>query len=247
MARGTSLSTLVDMLRAEVRQSADPALGQNYRATLSQIIQRVQSGLYEAFDWTFLMARRYTALQAGQRYYALPADMPLENVIEAHVRIGSRWVPIHYGITDADQLLYDNDVGTRCDPIIKWAYIDGQVEAWPIPASNGAITFAADGITPTLIGSDFIVRWRGKRSLAPLLADSDVADLDDTLIVLFAAAEILLSRKEADANAKGAAAKARYEKLTGKQIKTSGSPIIIGGGVSNHTYPRRILFPIWKA
>ena len=245
MARGTSLSTLIDMLRAETRQSQDPALGENYRSTLTQTLQRTQDNL-AMLPWPHMVVRRLMPISAGERFYALPDDMPVENVTKVECRTGSRWLEIEYGISPDDMLVYDSDSGSRSDPVIKWQWIDEQVEVWPIPASNGFVDFDDDGVTPEFpINPDYLLRFTGNRVLKPLLADNDTADLDDNLIVLFAAAEILASRKQADAEAKLKSAQTRLDKLMGRQAK-SRRRVVVGGPISCFPHQTRILIPVWK-
>lgn len=94
--------------------------------------------------------------------------------------------------------------GLRIDPIEKWDIIDTgtgtpQIEVWPLPASNS------------------MLRFRGVRALRPLIADGDVADLDDVLIVLWAAAELRAGK--GDEKAKSALAQRRLNRLKGNGSK----------------------------
>jgi hypothetical protein len=96
--------------------------------------------------------------------------------------------------------------GSRSDPIEKWQIIDAgagpQCEVWPLPATRGKL------------------RFRGIRALRPLVNGSDVADLDDDLIVLWCAAELRSGEK--DGKAKAALAQRRLNALKG-QLRKSGS------------------------
>src|SRR3546814_5386629 len=68
MARGTTLGELVEMLRLEVGQSSNPALGQNVRPALVHRLKKKQEELYDKYDWPFLRVRRDKIIAAGQRY-----------------------------------------------------------------------------------------------------------------------------------------------------------------------------------
>lgn len=74
------------------------------------------------------------------------------------------------------------------------------------------------------------LQFVGIRNLRPLVENTDVADLDDRLIVLFAAAEILANQKSASAQIKLANAQARFSRL--KSRVTGGAETITLGGTS---------------
>ncbi len=84
------------------------------------------------------------------------------------------------------------------------------IEIWPVP-------FEAD-----------IIYITGKRVLKAFSADADVADLDDTLLVLTAAAELLAKSKSEDAKIKANAAQARYVRLRGR-YQVGSRPIQLRG------------------
>ena len=91
---------------------------------------------------------------------------------------------------------------------------NNQIEVFPVPANNSQ----ADGTDS--------VRIHGIRNLSPLVAESDLADLDDQLIVLFAASEILARQTQADAN-KNLHKPAHYARLKARNAKTE--TFVIGG------------------
>src|SRR3546814_1974875 len=78
MARGTTLGELVEMLRLEVGQSSNPALGQNVRPALVHRLKKKQDELYDKYAWPFLRVRRDKIIAAGHRYYDVPDDLNLE-------------------------------------------------------------------------------------------------------------------------------------------------------------------------
>lgn len=215
MARGTSLEVLVDMLKAEVRQSQRVNVGVDYEATLKQTIRRTQATLYDSYDWPILRVKPFKVLQAGERYYDLPTELDFEQIEKVAVYWGGVPEPVYRGIGFEEYAQYDSDQGVRADPVLKWdiAATDTvpQIEVWPIPASDGTK-----------------LQFIGKRKLRPLVKDSDVADLDDALIVLFAAAEILAAQKSADAQLKLSAAQDRLKTLRAN-LKSGYEPIVYGG------------------
>lgn len=223
MARGTTLGQLVLMLREEIGDATSAAQGQNNLAHLKQILRRTQEFLWNDHTWPHLRVERFETLQAGERYYALPEDLAfdrVEGVPSCCIKYDETWRPVTYGIGPEHYNISDPEQDEREDPVRAWmVHEDEQYEIWPVPATNG-----------------YRLRFNGIRKLKPLLADGDRADLDDHLIVLFAAAEILARRKSADADAKRTLAGRLYQRLKGAQSKSS--MFVMGGGYDPINGPR---------
>lgn len=210
MARGKTLEWLLQGVRAEARLSLDPAANIQVRESQIILIQREQQRLWEDFNWPHLRIYPQIPLQAGQFKYALPDTLTMDRVEEISVNDGGRWVPLCPDITDADYEAYETELDQRSWPARAWR-TDGedQIEIWPIPDQNA--------IPATLEGT---LRVTGIRSLRPLVEDSDRADLDDRLIILYVAGGLLAAKNAADAKLKIEAANKLYLKLKGKQTKT---------------------------
>ena len=222
MARGVILSALVSKLRAEVGMSTNSAVGQEKLAQLQQLLRRHQETLYEK-DWHFLRNKKADkAVVAGSRYYDFPTTINPDRIDKVLFQWGSQWIPVAYGIdTEREYNVRDSDAGERSDPVERWDWHDDggqlQFEVWPMPASAGTLRFV------------------GKKALSPLIADTDAADLDDILIVLFAAAE--LRQGEEDAKIKETFASDRLRKLLGNSSKKG--PTVIGSDM-----PRQSRAPV---
>ena len=78
------------------------------------------------------------------------------------------------------------------------------------------------------------IKVTGIKNLSNLVADSDTADLDDQLIVLYAAAEVLTRQKQSDANNKLGQAQAHYARLKARMAKTE--TFVISGGEPEGMY-----------
>lgn len=212
MAKNVSLSQLRDKLRAEIGASANPAMGTNAHHAMNLLLERTQERLWSDFDWPFMSIDRDIQLTNGQRYYAFPSDISFERIICVSVKYSNTWRPIEYGIGVNDYNYIDSDIGSTQSPALKWNhYEENMIEIWPIPAD-----------------SDMIVRFCGIKNLRPLIADTDICNLDDKLIVLFAAAEMLAHTKSADAPAKMALANAHYLRLRG--LASKGEMVQYGKG-----------------
>lgn len=216
MARGTTLLRLVEMLRAEMGHSLSTALGVDKVENLKQLLRSTQEFFYDEYDWPHMRVRRDIDLEAGSRYYDLPADLNFERVERTDVRWASVWLPIRYGITMADYSAYDSDDDDRADPVAAWSVIDAgggvQAEVWPIPATATTL------------------RWTGIKALPALTSNSDVAALDDLLIVYQTAADELLKADKKNAGLKQRKAEKRLWQLRGQGIKANAAPTVPGSG-----------------
>ena len=226
MARNVSLGQLIDDVRAEAGHSLQANLGVAMREVLVKVIQRQQRRLWEDYDWTFLKVHRDVAVQAGQRYYSFPSDLVLERIERVEFKYGDRWVPVEYGIGREQYDLHDSDRGVRAFPVERWQEHEGDMlEIWPIASQDGSLTTSSN-----------ILRYHGIRKLRPLVAESDLADLDDTLLVLYSAAEILAREKAADATLKLQMAEKHYARLKARNSKgtsfslAADAPVVLPQG-----------------
>jgi hypothetical protein len=220
MARGKTLISLLQDYRIEVNASSNPAHNSSARDAQVRALQRAQESLWRKHDWPFLRVRRYIDLQAGQRYYdsrgaklddgTPAADLGIERLETIEVRWGEQWCPVCPGIDRSHYNTWDSDLDQRSWPIERWqVYEDEAIEIWPIPADN------AD---PTTL--DGRLRLTGIRDLRNFVADSDVADLDDTLIVKWAAVKPLARSGSKDGQVVLDEAKRLEADLTGNFTKT---------------------------
>lgn len=215
MARGTQLSALVDQLRAEIGASTNVAMGVNMLPNLKQILRRTQERLWAEFEWPFAYIERDEPLLNGQRYYTFDNDIDFDRISKADVKWSDNWRPLAYGIGAEQYNRMDSEAGEKEDPVTNWRHYEGnQFEVWPVPASD-----------------DAKIRFKAIKKLPALVNDSDTATLDDNLIVLHAAAELLARSKSEDASAKQQAAVSLLIKLKGQGIKTD--VFILGGGTKS--------------
>lgn len=204
---------LLDMLRAELDISTDPAVGSSATPRLKQVLARTYETLYDAYTWPFLrnLTERKT-LQIGQRYYDFPDNLDYDEIIEAKNWWGGQPHIVTRGIGFEHYAAVDSDSGSRADPVERWEIVDDgngkvQFEVWPVPAGSG---------------QEF--QFRAKRRFRPLVNDDDLCLLDDHLVVLYAAAELAPPKKKTDIQTKLVAAQARLGIL--KANGASGTPSV---------------------
>lgn len=227
MARGKQLSELVAQLRAETGRTQDVSVGTDEYHNLTNLLQRTQETLYDEYDWPFLTVERSLQLNTGQRYYDFPEDLDFDGIKTVRYRYGNVYVPLERGITYDDYSIYDSNIGEQSSPILKWDVRNTrsdtdvhtgsheQMEIWPIPSEPETVHFF------------------GTKKLTALTQEEDRADLDDRLIVLFAAAEMLARQNSNDASAKAQQADRRLTKL---RSKSQSAPRLVQVG-QNSTRP----------
>jgi hypothetical protein len=225
------------MLRAEAGHSTSVAAGIDNEAALIQKVQRTQQMLYDEYDWPFMMNEWPIDLAAGQRYYDFPVEagfpgntvINLESTVSVWVDYSGRPIPLDRGIGQRQYAQTNSNNGETGSPVRRWDIkrtVDAneQIEVWPIPSDNTQDIWL-----------------HGKKKLRPLIAASDVCDIDDLAIVLTAAAEILTRQKAADATKVEAAAAARIRQL---KTRTKGSTRMItmsGSSAQNQNLGKTII------
>jgi hypothetical protein len=179
MARGTQLLQLVEDLREEVGRASSVSVGNADLPGLKQKLRRSQEQLYDDYDWPFLrqiFPAKY--LKAGEQFYDFPEGLHLERIESVELWYSNFPRPIARGTTPREYAIYNSPGGVRSEPAlawdVRWTGTSEQMEIWPLPVSDSQY-----------------LQFTGIRNLRPLIKDSDVADLDDQLIVLWTAAEIL--------------------------------------------------------
>lgn len=216
MARGTQLLQLVTMLRDETGRANSVAVGVDDLPQLKSVIRRVQETLYEKHDWAFLRTVfDRIPLQAGQRYYDYPANLDFDRIEDVVVWDNALPMPLTRGIGFNEYAIYDSENDARAEPTlrwdVRWTGTKEQLEAWPVPSTN-----------------NLALQFIGIRKLRPLIANADVADLDDHMIVLYAAAELMPKGSEL-AKLKLELARDRFNTVKGK-ASAGGETFRMGSG-----------------
>lgn len=213
MARGTALSDLVTMLKAEIGYSLTSGVATAEDARLKILLSTTQKWLAADFDWPFLKRTGDVLLAAGDRTGTLPTTLDYERPVMVSSQDQDIWVPVVYGISPQDFNAWNSDDDERSDPVRKIQYAtDTTFEVWPLPATESTVRFV------------------GQKRLDELAADDDEAELDDLLLVLFTAAELLAGQKQADAEAKLVRAQKRLDTLKAAYPKPLQVFKLGGGG-----------------
>ena len=242
MARNTPLSTVRSMLKAELAKSLQTT-STTQDAEINQILFNVQQWLAGEYDWPFLRSRWDVSAAPGSRYLPYPTvddvgltagiDFEHSGDLKVYVKWNNIWQEVKYGIREMEEFNYiDSDRGQVLDPIQRWMFDDeSQFEIWPLPASMALLRFVGQRVPTELRSSAsgvLPITWN----------DAATFDLDDTMVVYFAAAEYLVRQEEQEAAQQMLArASNRMQQIRAKYPKLE-KPCIIG---RNSTMDRREL------
>lgn len=212
MARGTTVTNLLTMLKAEIGDFASTNTSRDNELTV--LLSNMQKRLATEHYWPFLERHWDVNCPAGQQYISLPtvtsgdpetetSDINLDELPVAKVLWNTLYQPVEYGINEEQYNIFNFALGQTSDPIQRWrlatnpneAEDPNQFEVWPVPVT------------------DQVMRFTGERAIQSLAAPTDTADLDDMLIVLFVAAERLARGEKADSNIKMQMAQRRLQWL----------------------------------
>ena len=201
MALRTTLGEVVDMARDEARLSSNSSRGTDQRASIVRMIKRHYILLADNYDWQHLLLREGDAqkqMAAGQRYYDYPSKLNTNKIDRVYAKFNTAtWLPMDYGITPELYNVFSSMDDSRRDPPLAWQKVDDrQFEVWPIPQSDGPL-----------------VEFRGYRNPETLVDDNSRLDIDDMLVSLYVAGELLAANKQDDAKIKLQAAGERLQQL----------------------------------
>lgn len=228
MALRQTFESVITAVREECGLSSATSRGIDQINRIKQLIKRHYNQLAEDYTWQHLKITRGSTesrkvLAAGQRYYDFPTAMNPQKIERAWVKWGSTWEQMEYGISVEDYSAFDPDADQRSDPAMRWNYYNGdQFEVWPTPASNGV----ANGNNE--------IAFDGQKAVTPLVQDSDRLDMDDILVTLMVAAELLSTTDKQGAQVKGDMAVARLNTL--KYNMGTKERFIMGGASQNNGF-----------
>lgn len=211
MLRNT-FGQIVEMARNEARLSTNTSRGVDHLDHVQQLVKRHYQMLAEDFDWEHLQLKRdydiaRVQLQAGSRYYSFPSAVNPQKITAMWLKWGNIWRKVDYGIKLSNYSGLDPDNGSRADPVLRWDFRDGTgFEVWPVPASNG------DADAPY---SNWVA-FEGQKQVEQFVSNNNRADIDDHLIALNVAGELLAENgQKAASDAKIAAAQRRMKQMRG--------------------------------
>lgn len=217
MALGTQLQVLVEMVRDETGMSSATSQGIDNLAKIKRFIRRTHIMLADSYEWEHLvltMGNAVLAIGGDQQFYTFPETLNTDRPFVVHLHLNGVWTRLEPGITPERYNEIDSYGTGRGDPLLwDWNGATG-IEVWPVPATAGGE-----------------LHFTGTKKANALVAESDQADIDDILISLQVAAEILAgNNQEAAAKLKLSAANMRLSQV--RASKSTSDRIVISGGES---------------
>ena len=195
MEVGVALSELRRRLMAETFQSLNPSQTTSSLPFYNYQLDRVQREQWNDIEWPHLTIYNDMPMVPGQRYYDYPPELPFDSIFRIWWPQGVTWVPLDYGINPQTYAAMGGEL-VQAWPPRRWRnfpqFVNGQTqpaaqfEVWPIPPANNPYSLRIEGNAP----------------INTLVEDTDTCVIDATLVVLFAAAEILAMQKSESASLK---------------------------------------------
>ncbi|MBL4766288.1 MAG: hypothetical protein JKY94_00945 [Rhodobacteraceae bacterium] len=210
MATGTTLLNLRKKLRLETGGVASETQAKAVKDAHNNLLDRVQEWLHDDHDWPQLVTRTDIALVAGTKLYTISSPISIQGIRSIHTKYAGTWAPLLSGISPEHYAVYDSDEDQRHTPATRYRQHSAtEIEVWPIPSTAGVVATKEN-----------YLRVEAVLDYVPITEDAHPCLLDDQLIVLYAAAEILGRKKDPDAQNKLALARKRRLTLVGKSSKT---------------------------
>lgn len=239
MALNTRLDALLNMFKAEIRAELSSGIAPGGDDMFKVVLSNQQKWLVNEYEFPHLKKRIDIPLLAGTRYYDFPTvvlsdatvvpALNFDGRVNAKLNLNGTWIldDLPFGIDEKEFAGgFNSDANITGGVVLRWDYAataqnKTQIEVWPIP--NQVQT----------------LRIVGSRPLNPLAADGDTADIDDLLLVFFAAAEYLTGVGGKDAEAKLAKFEKRRTQIIGKLPKRDERFVIGGDARTERRYYNR--------
>ena len=232
MSRNSTLANALLLLKGEIGLSLTALVNVAQDSELYTLLDTKQQWLADKYEWPFLETRGSVTITAGEggRYGTFPTTLRAEKLSDVSVLFNERWQPVTYGIGNDEYNTFSSGDGSVAvqaqDPIMKWRlYGTTQFEIWPIASSAQTVRFTGQATLTSL-------------KAASVYSDTTTLDLDDILVVLFAAAEKLSRMKKTDAAQKLAMAEDRLNTL--RSNYPGKDQMVVFGGSSDRRPIQRV-------
>lgn len=226
MARGVLASTVLTKLKAEIGDYAGTNTVRD--AELYQLMSNKQQQLVMEYDWSFMTRRWDVSAPVNTQFITYPtvddvgltATINIDELDKVEVLYNLMYQPVIYGIGAPQYNVFNYQLrGQTSIPIRNWreasnpddAVQPNTFEVWPVPSVAQTI------------------RFTGERQPTAITGASIKVDLDDMLIALAVAADLLFYKNPQKAQYKMTQFQQHLRRLGG-QSKTSDKIRILGGG-----------------
>lgn len=223
MALGTTLAQATIMLKSQI--GASLSVGTADDTLFYQKIETKQQWFASMYDWDMLVDEWDAAIGLGVpgRFTAFPTvdvegasqTINFDRPLIAAVSYSLKWLDMGFGIGTDEMNLWNSDLGQTSNPCMKWDFKKSDrnyFEIWPLG------------------GAAQTVRFTGQRNIATLrtagvLDPTKVLTLDDRLVTLAVAVDILTAMEDQSAKPTAEMLAALWRTLRGaepKNLRTFG-------------------------
>lgn len=227
---GSSLSKTLTLLKAEL--GVNLSIGTADDSRYYQMIETQQEWYASMFDWNQL-ADKWDAVVtqgAGGRYTLIPTidyqgvttSINFDRPVLVYVKYSMKWQEIVYGIGPAEYNVRDSELNPTStqDPVMRWKFKPSDrtyFEVWPLSASPSQT-----------------IRFEGQRKVntlrtANVLDPTKTLELDDRLIALAIAVDVLSAKEDPAVKAKSEKLNALWQTLRAAESSENRS-FPLGGG-----------------
>lgn len=214
--RGETLVNLVRKLKGELGYSLESGVAVQSDARLKVLFSTKQDLYASLYDWPFLKREWNVTLAGGASTFNQPVNAGLEKInwerpVLLEAMYGQLWHKLEMGIGSQEY----NVLTEAQDPVQRYDFsadgADGDViKVWPTPVSETSI------------------RLTGQRRTRPLAADTDVADLDDLLLVFSVAADLAMEAEAKNAQYKLKQSTERLRQVLQTAPTRDDEPLVLG-------------------
>lgn len=218
---GTTLAKVTLILKSELGASLSVGTADDQR--FYQMIETQQEWFASMYDWNVLrdtwdasitpgLAGRFPTLPATD-YNGMTVAINFDRPVNVFVKYSDNWRPVSHGIGIEEMNVFDSDQSEAQDPVQKWQFKQGDMtkfEVWPLGVATQT------------------VRFQGQRKLSTLrsagsFSTSLTLDLDDRLVALSIAVDLLTSKEDPSAKAKSERLQALWTTLRAAESKSTSS------------------------
>lgn len=180
MRTGVTRAVLRSEVQIEAGLSTATGHDTQHAARINQLLNRLQRKLAMEHTWRPLTGEQEVTVPADAAEGSLPTNFVFTKINDVWCKLGSKWLPVEYGIDRQHRSTYGPDA--RSSPIMRWEIKypgDEKFFVWPVSSV------------------DEVLRFTGERTVTEMDDDSDECELDADVLVLLAAGE-LLSKRDPD-------------------------------------------------
>jgi len=236
---GNTLANVLTKLKAEL--GANLTIGTADDARYYEMIETRQEWFSSMYDWNILRDTWEATITPGTagQYPTVPVldangnsfTINFDRPIVTSVKYSAKWQEVLHGIGVDEMNVWDSDAGEASDPVQRWQLKEGDAtkfEIWPLGVAASQ-EFRFDG-------------QRKVQSLrtAGAFVTTKVLDLDDRLIYLSLATDILTGKEDPAARSKADMLEALWKVLRSAESKSTRA-FPMGAGVGKTLNSRKVV------